>query len=534
MADPVTQMVNPFGVALPERTTTYHGTQKERVIADPGALEALTGMANDTNEKREALLRKNIEEEKLRQQAAADAEAQAKLQEDQLAAREKAIADRQRDIDAAVAERGARRAEMEKNATITSFWGDENRPSKAPFGRILEGFLKGMADNAWTRAGGQGESPSTRAINAEIARDRAEKVEKFERSKYFHDLSKQDVEEAQKAKADFLHELDERHLMAQKVAAGKIAALAKRMGLPAAQADADATMADTNLKDQQFIARERAYLATKEQTQAPTIVVNENKPGAGAAKAATGDIEAVGNLENALGNLGKLEETIKSADEKEGKGAGWEEYSEVNKEWAKRKQLEDAPLGIGKGVKALLGLAGNSDITQAYKSRSALDIHSRIEQAINFLGRDLGGVLTPSDVDRIKSRLGTLGQDKEGFLKTVGEIRSDMQRKRDLYLKNKDFGGVTQPAAPPVSPSTPTLSPAPQPGAALAPKPPTIALTQEETGPEIQLAKGGVVSSRKERAAELESCVGKLRGMSKDHPERAGLEKRRRQLLGVA
>ncbi len=167
--------------------------------------------------------------------------------------RERIAAEHQQKVDAEVAKAGQKRKEMEAAAHPTTFWEDRGK-----LAQIVSAFLTSLGDFAAMR-GGTGINPAAAALREAQAEDRQRKLDKFERSKEFVELARQDVATAEVVKQRRMKEIDDEEIVQGKIIEKQIGALTKRLGIPAAQAAHDQFKAQVQQDAAEKAVKERQH-----------------------------------------------------------------------------------------------------------------------------------------------------------------------------------------------------------------------------------------------------------------------------------
>lgn len=197
------------------------------------------------------------------------------------ARRAEVAARRAEEIAARKADYARRRQELEESSKITDLWEDKGGPGRgSAIARIMGAFAVGLAENAWTRAGGQGPSPLAQKVEAEIAADRQKKIDRFVRAKDFVAMAHEDVERAKDDLAEELKRLDDEAVVKRNLLAAKFEKQGKLLAIPRAQENARLAAAEMRAKNAESEAREENHLIASRTSGHKTEVWNDAKPSA--------------------------------------------------------------------------------------------------------------------------------------------------------------------------------------------------------------------------------------------------------------
>jgi len=278
-------MMSPFGMALPAKSTTVTGpstsVQSTRVSPEHAAgIEEQRAARPALVEAQERLGEAAVQQAN---QAAIDAQKQAEEQE-RFAAQRAAEVERH---NAAIAQRQAesekRRAAMEaaSERRATSMWADRGALSE-----IFSHFIVGLSERSHQLAGGQaGQSPMAKELERQLAQDAAFKLAKFEDSKEFFKMSKDDIAEAERMKANRMVEIRDEHQVMIDGLIKKANTYAAAIGTASAQAKADQEVAGLKIIQAKEQAEQDKIFDQQVTAQSARTTTTENVAAGGGAAA---------------------------------------------------------------------------------------------------------------------------------------------------------------------------------------------------------------------------------------------------------
>ena len=447
MGTPTQTPSGPAIIQLPEQSTRIESGQSttKRTEMDPRRTAAI----DDQKFYGDAEVQAKIDQRDLvdvprAQLAQKEAEAEANEHRRHQQELAEARAKQDQEIAKKQAEYDGRRRQLEAAAEgrATSFWADKGKPAE-----ILSRFIVMTADHSHKMAGNAGPSPVSQSLDAALAEDRAIKMAKFENSKEFLALSKEDVGAAQRAKAAKEAEVKDHHQVMLNSIKARFKAYAAKLGTPEAQAKADAEIAQIQQKQAKLLADqykdadvETSYTSGKTTT---TINVGGADPTAAQSKPSTEDINKRGALEQQEAAAREIQRIAKEHPE------AVSELQRAETEWAKKQSRKEFPLGLGKAstvISEMIGEPTSKDGFLRDASPEARRLNELVEGMATARAKALGGAVTDGDRQAIKSELGILGKNAGEISSSAGGYADQAARQREALEAHKAFADRTRDA----------------------------------------------------------------------------------------
>lgn len=341
---------------------------------------------------------------------------------------------RNKEIDDKKAEYASRRSQLEKDSKITTLWEDKGKPAE-----ILGVFMSSLSDNSHRMAGGQGPSPVQQQLDTAFAQDKEKKLRKFENSKYFTDLAKDDIGAAEKAKAAKEAEIKDQHMVMMDGIAKRFKSYAAKIGVPEAQATADRELAEMQSKNAKTLADqhkdadvETSYTSGKTST---TTNINKPDPNAGLKAPSSEDIAkrtSAIQTEKSMDAIDKI--TAEKPD-------AVKAYQDFEREWIQRETNKKIPIAgpLGDALMKGFGAAKTKDDLLRDAPPEVRRINELIENLAQARAHRGGGVVTEGDRQAAKEQLGLLGKSPSEIGKSAREYKAQSAQERKSLEAHRAF-----------------------------------------------------------------------------------------------
>lgn len=332
-----------------------------------------------------------------------------------------------------------RREQMEKDAKITSYWDDKGMPAA-----LFSIFVTGLSDLSNVSAGGkQGESPMAKEYAALIAKDEQNKLRKFENSKEFARLAKEDVAEARAMKIEKLAEIKNEHIVMTDLLTKRFKSYADKIGTQEAISKAQEAV-DTLQKNnaENHAKLEEVKNAEVEHESGRTTTTTNIKAGKGEKTAGRSDVEARQKL---LNNENFATEAAEIASKNE---SATRMFSKAQEWWAVHGDegtVDKVPF-IGPlarmGETAFFGVPPTKDGLFKDAPPAARRLFELNEQAAQQIAKEQGGPVANHDRAAAAMLLGLTGKTPAEMAKSARERATRSRAERESLEANIKFKDV--------------------------------------------------------------------------------------------
>lgn len=332
-----------------------------------------------------------------------------------------------------------RREQMEKDSHITSYWDDKGAPAA-----LFSIFVTGLSDMSNVSAGGkQGESPMAKEYAALIAKDEQNKLRKFENSKEFARLAKEDVAEARAMKLEKLGEIKNEQIVMTDLLTKRFKSYADKIGTQDAISKAQEAVDTLQKNNAESHAKlEEVKNAEVEHESGRTTTTTNIKAGKGEKTAGRTDVEARQKL---LNNENFATEAAEIATKNE---AATRMFSKAQEWWAVHGDegtVDKVPF-IGPLARmtetAFFGVPPTKDGLFKDAPPAARRLFELNEQAAQQIAKEQGGPVANHDRAAAAMLLGLTGKTPAEMAKSARDRATRSRAERESLEANIKFKDV--------------------------------------------------------------------------------------------